>query len=114
MTMSSFPAIPISSTPSPPPWGTTSTLTTGQPLERIRALAGDAAGWQASQLGLLHFATSTDADQAYVHNRLPRYCEETAGAVALLGAAVATLDIDVEALRTSAGRNWSTASALAD
>jgi argininosuccinate lyase len=83
-------------------------------LERIRALAGDAAGWQASQLGLLHFATSTDADQAYVHNRIPSYCEETAGAVALLQEAVAAPEIDVEALRTSAGRNWSTASALAD
>jgi argininosuccinate lyase len=83
-------------------------------LERIRALAGDAAGWQASQLGLLHFATSTDADQAYVHNRIPGYCEETAGAVALLQEAVAAPEIDVEALRTSAGRNWSTASALAD
>jgi argininosuccinate lyase len=83
-------------------------------LERIRALAGDAAGWQASQLGLLHFATSTDADQAYVHNRIPGYCEETAGAVALLREAVATLEIDVESLAASAGRNWSTASALAD
>lgn len=83
-------------------------------LERIRALAGDAAGWGASQLGLLHFATSTDADQGYVHNRLPGYCAETAGAVALIREAVATLEIDVDRLTASAGRQWSTSSALAD
>ena len=65
-------------------------------LERIRALAGDAAGWGASQLGLLHFAASTDADQGYVHNRLPGYCRETAGAIALLREAVATLKIDTD------------------
>ncbi|CAM5709757.1 Argininosuccinate lyase OS=Streptomyces alboniger OX=132473 GN=argH PE=3 SV=1 [Streptomyces alboniger] len=83
-------------------------------LERIRGLAGDAAGWGASQLGLLHFATSTDADQGYVHNRLPGYCRETAGAVQLLAHAVSTLETDVQRLRESAGRHWSTASALAD
>jgi argininosuccinate lyase len=83
-------------------------------LERIRALAGDAAGWGASQLGLLHFGSSTDADQGYVHNRLPGYCRETAGAIALLREAVATLEIDVDRLAASAGRHWSTSSALAD
>jgi argininosuccinate lyase len=83
-------------------------------LERIRALAGDAAGWAASQFGLLHFATSTDADQGYVHNRIPGYCTETAGAIALLREAIATLEIDVERLGESAGRQWSTSSALAD
>jgi argininosuccinate lyase len=83
-------------------------------LERIRALAGDAAGWGASQLGLLHFASSTDADQGYVHNRLPGYCAQTAGAVALLREAIATLEIDAERLAGSAGRHWSTSSALAD
>jgi argininosuccinate lyase len=83
-------------------------------LERIRGLAGDAAGWGASQLGLLHFATSTDADQGYVHNRLPGYCRETAGAIRLLARAVATLEIDTGRLRESAARHWSTASGLAD
>jgi argininosuccinate lyase len=83
-------------------------------LERIRGLAGDAAGWGASRLGVLHFATSTDADQGYVHNRIPGYCRETAGAIALLRESVATLEIDAERLERSAGRHWSTASALAD
>ncbi|RNF90134.1 argininosuccinate lyase [Streptomyces botrytidirepellens] len=83
-------------------------------LERIRGLAGDAAGWAASQLGVLHFATSTDADQGYVHNRMPGYCHETAGAIHLLAQSVATLEVDTERLRRSAGRHWSTASALAD
>jgi len=83
-------------------------------LERIRALAGDAAGWGASQLGLLHFGSSTDADQGYVHNRLPGYCRETAGAVALLREAIATLEIDADRLAASAGRHGATSSALAD
>jgi argininosuccinate lyase len=83
-------------------------------LERIRALAGDAAGWSASQLGLLHFASSTDADQGYVRNPLPAYCHETAGAVALLTEAIDTLEIDEAALAASAARNWSATSALAD
>jgi hypothetical protein len=82
-------------------------------LERIRALAGDAAGWAASQLGLLHFATSTDADQGYVNNRVPGYCTQTSGALALLRESIATLEIDVDRLATSAGRHWSTSSALA-
>jgi argininosuccinate lyase len=83
-------------------------------LERIRGLAGDAAGWGASRLGLLHFATSTDADQGYAHNRVPGYCRETAGAVSLLREVLATLEIDTERLESSAGRQWATASALAD
>lgn len=83
-------------------------------LERIRALAGDAAGWGASQLGLMHLATSTDADLGYVHNRLPTYCTETAGAVALLAEAVASLEVETEALHRSSASNWTTASALAD
>lgn len=83
-------------------------------LERIRALAGDAAGWGASQLGLMHLATSTDADLGYVHNRLPTYCAEAAGAVGLLTEAVGTLEVDLDAMRRSAESNWTTASALAD
>ncbi len=83
-------------------------------LERIRGLAGEATGWGASQLGILHSATSTDVDQAYTHNRLPGYCQETSGAIGLLREAVSTLEIDVDGLARSAGRHWSTASALAD
>lgn len=83
-------------------------------LERIRGLAGEAAGWAASQLGVLHFASSTDSDQAYVSNRVPAYCQETVGALELLAAVVRTLDVDAEAMSRSAGGNWSTASARAD
>lgn len=83
-------------------------------LERIRAVAGESAGWGAAQLGLLHFATSTDADQGYVHNRLPGHCRDTAGAAGLLREAVSTLEVDTDRLAASAGRGWSTSSALAD
>ena len=37
-------------------------------LERIRGLAGDAAGWGPANSGCCPLATSTDADQRYVHN----------------------------------------------
>lgn len=83
-------------------------------LERIRGLAGVAVGWAASQLGVMHTATSTDVDQAYIHNLLPGQCTETVGAVALLREVIATVVFDVPAMRISAGRHWSTASALAD
>lgn len=83
-------------------------------LERIRGLAGVAVGWAASQLGVMHTATSTDADQAYIHNLLPGQCFETVGAIALLREVIATVEFDLPAMRTSAGQHWSTASALAD
>ncbi|KXJ97586.1 argininosuccinate lyase [Microdochium bolleyi] len=83
-------------------------------LERIRGLAGVAAGWPASQLGVLHTATSTDVDQSYVHNLFPGQCDETTGAIALMREVIATIEFDVAGMRTSAGKHWSTASALAD
>ncbi|KAH7369508.1 argininosuccinate lyase [Rhexocercosporidium sp. MPI-PUGE-AT-0058] len=83
-------------------------------LERIRGLAGVAVGWAASQLGVMHTATSTDVDQAYIHNLLPSQCAETMGAVALLREVLTTIVFDVPAMRISAGKHWSTASALAD
>jgi len=83
-------------------------------LERIRGLAGTAVGWAAGQLGVMHTATSTDVDQAYVHNMIPTYCQETAGAIALMTEAIATVEVDVPTMRRSAGRKWATASALAD
>ncbi|KAH7001151.1 argininosuccinate lyase [Ilyonectria destructans] len=83
-------------------------------LERIRGLAGVAVGWAASQLGVMHTATSTDVDQAYIHNLLPGQCAETVGAIALLREVIATVEFDVPAMRVSASQHWSTASALAD
>lgn len=83
-------------------------------LERIRGLAGSAAGWGASQLGVMHTATSTDADQSYVHNLIPGYCRETSGAISLLAESIGTLEVDVDKMQKSAGRHWTTASALAD
>jgi argininosuccinate lyase len=83
-------------------------------LERIRGLAGVAVGWAASQLGVMHTSTSTDVDQAYVHNLLPGQCAETVGAIALMREVIATVEFDLPAMRVSAGQHWSTASALAD
>lgn len=59
-------------------------------------------------------STSTDVDQAYVHDLLPGQCAETVGAISLLREILATAEFDLPAMRASAGRHWSTASALAD
>ena len=83
-------------------------------LERIRALSGESAGWSAGQIGMMHYASSTDADQAYVHNRVPLYCSETAGAATLLAEAIDGMEVDFERMALSAGSQWSTATALAD
>jgi len=83
-------------------------------LERIRGLAGSAAGWSASQLGVMHTSTSTDVDQAYVHNVIPGYCAETAGVIDLLRETLETVEVDRDGMRASARKHWSTASALAD
>ena len=83
-------------------------------LERIRSLAGEAAGWSASQIGMMHYASSTDADQAYVHNRIPTYCYETAGAATLLAEALEGMEVDFARMAGSAAAGWSTATALAD
>jgi argininosuccinate lyase len=68
-------------------------------LERIWALAGEAAGWGASQLGMLHYAASTDSDQAYVLNQTPGHCVQTAGAAELLREVLAGIELDVEKMR---------------
>lgn len=83
-------------------------------LERIRGLAGVSLGWAASQLGVMHTATSTDVDQAYIHNLFPGQCQDTAGAIALLREIIATVEFDLPRMQKSAGAYWSTASALAD
>lgn len=83
-------------------------------LERIRALSGESAGWSAAQIGMMHYASSTDAEQAYVHNRVPLYCSETAGAATLLAEAIDGMEVDFPGMARSAGTQWSTATALAD
>lgn len=77
-------------------------------LDRIRGLAGVAVGWPTSHLGVMHMATSSDVDQSYVQQ-----CAETVEAVPLLRELGATVEFDTDAVRVSAGRHWSTVSALA-
>jgi argininosuccinate lyase len=83
-------------------------------LERIRALAGESAGWTAAQIGMMHYASSTDAEQAYVYNRVPGYCDETAGAATLQAEALEGMEVDFPRMAESAASEWSTATALAD
>jgi argininosuccinate lyase len=63
---------------------------------------------------MLHYAASTDADQAYVNNRIPGYCLETSGAANLLSEALSGMEVDYERMERSASSEWSTASELAD
>jgi hypothetical protein len=52
--------------------------------------------------------------QAYVYNRVPGYCEETAGAATLLAEALEGMEVDFPRMAESAASEWSTATALAD
>ncbi|CAG9984467.1 unnamed protein product [Clonostachys byssicola] len=76
-------------------------------LERIRDP-------DSTTLGVMHTATSTGVDQAYIYNLLSGQCAETAGAIGFLREIVSTMEIDEPAMRLSAGKHWSTTSALPD
>lgn len=83
-------------------------------LQRVRAIAGEAAGWPSVELGLLKTATTTDLDIVLSRNRAPGMCHQAVGAAELMRDVVDTLSVDVEGMGASADSQWSTASALAD
>ena len=83
-------------------------------LERIKAVAGQAAGWLASMMGCQRGVSSTDLDFEFSDNPLPLMGETTKGAVRLLEESVRTLAVREARMAANAGAFWSTASHLAD
>ena len=83
-------------------------------LERVKAVAGQAAGWLASMMGCQRGVCSTDLDFEFADNPLPQIGDATVGALRLMTEVVGTLTVHAEVMAAKAGAYWSTASHLAD
>ena len=83
-------------------------------LERIKALAGQAAGWFAGVMGCQHGILSTDLDLTFADDALTPMGDATCQALELSAASVETLTVHSGRMAEAAGAFWSTTSHLAD
>ena len=83
-------------------------------LERVKAVAGQAAGWLATVMACQRPVFSTDLDFAFADDVFGRYAELSVGCLRLMGESVRTLTVHKDRMATSAGAHWSTTSHLAD
>ena len=83
-------------------------------LERIKALAGQAASWFPGVMACQHGILSTDLDLAFADDALTPIGDSTLQALELSAASVETLTVHSERMAESAGAFWSTTSHLAD
>ena len=83
-------------------------------LERVKALAGQAAGWLAGVMACQHGILSTDLDLAFADDALTPMGDATLQALDLSAASVETLTVHSERMAEAAGAFWSTTSHLAD
>jgi argininosuccinate lyase len=83
-------------------------------LERVKALAGQAAGWLASMMGCQRTVLSTDLDFAFGDDILTPMGDACLGSLRLMAEAIATLTVRRDVMAARAGAFWSTTSHLAD
>ena len=83
-------------------------------LERVKALAGQAAGWFAGVMACQHGIVSTDLDFTFADDFLSRMGDATLQSLKLSAASVETLTVHREPMAEAAGAFWSTTSHLAD
>ena len=83
-------------------------------LERVKALAGQAAGWFAGVMACQHGIVSTDLDFTFADDLLTTMGDATLQSLKLSAASVETLTVHSERMADSAGAFWSTTSHLAD
>ena len=83
-------------------------------LERVKALAGQAAGWFAGVMACQHGIVSTDLDFTFADDLLTPMGDATLQSLKLSAASVETLTVHAERMADSAGAFWSTTSHLAD
>ncbi|MFO0996022.1 MAG: argininosuccinate lyase [Alphaproteobacteria bacterium] len=83
-------------------------------LERVKAVAGQAAGWLASMMGCQRGVCSTDLDFEFADNPLPQIGDATLGSLRLMTEVVSSLTVHAKVMAAKAGAFWSTASHLAD
>ena len=83
-------------------------------LERVKALAGQAAGWLASMMGCQRTVLSTDLDFAFGDDILTPMGDACLGSLRLMAEAIATITVRRDVMAARAGAFWSTTSHLAD
>jgi argininosuccinate lyase len=83
-------------------------------LERVKAVAGQAAGWLASMMGCQRGVCSTDLDFEFADNPLPQIGDATLGSLRLMTEVVSSLTVHTTVMAAKAGAYWSTTSHLAD
>ena len=83
-------------------------------LERIKALAGQAAGWLAGVMACQHGILSTDLDLTFADDALTPMGDAVLQALDLSAASVETLAVHSDRMGEAAGAFWSTTSHLAD
>ena len=83
-------------------------------LERVKALAGQAAGWFAGVMACQHGVVSTDLDFTFADDLLSSMGDATLQSLKLSAASVETLTVRSDRMAESAGAFWSTTSHLAD
>ena len=83
-------------------------------LERIKALAGQAAGWFAGVMGCQHGILSTDLDFTFADDLLTPMGDATLQSLELSAASVESLTVHSQRMADAAGAFWSTTSHLAD
>jgi argininosuccinate lyase len=83
-------------------------------LERVKAVAGQAAGWLSTMQGSQRGVLSTDLDHVYGDDTLTPMGDACLGCLRLMTESVATLIVHEDAMAAKAGAFWSTTSHLAD
>lgn len=83
-------------------------------LERIKALAGQAAGWFAGVMACQHSIVSTDLDYTFADDAMTPMADGTLQALRLSIESLDTLTVHDARMAEAAGAFWSTTSHLAD
>jgi argininosuccinate lyase len=83
-------------------------------VERVRALAGEAIGWMAMELGVARMPGTSDCDQFFATGHHAYYFRAVRQALWLMGDSLETLKVNRRRMLERAGINWSTANDLAD
>ncbi len=83
-------------------------------LERVKAVAGQAAGWLPAIMSCQRSVLSTDLDATFGDDLVTPAVEACIGSLRLLTESVRTLTVDRAVMAERAGAFWSTTSHLAD
>jgi argininosuccinate lyase len=83
-------------------------------LERVKAMAGQAAGWLPAMMSCQRSVLSTDLDATFGDDMVTPAVEAAVGSLRLLTESLRTLTVNRSVMAQRAGAFWSTTSHLAD